>query len=196
MVTYHNADFTEFTPFCKSDWLSTSFKWYFYQFLVCVQYLVPLVIISIAYFITVQSLWNTQTPGNYEQSRDQIILRNKKKVTRMMATVVLLFAICWLPYQSYKFLEIQWPRINNFYYINVVWFGLHWLAMSNSCVNPFIYAIHNEKFQEEFKRRWSTCPCQGRSLGNRSVIAGANLENQVILVALNEVNQYNRQVAV
>ncbi|GFY46699.1 hypothetical protein TNIN_197731 [Trichonephila inaurata madagascariensis] len=28
-------------------------------------------------------------------------------------------------------------------YINVIWFSCHWLAMSNSCYNPFIYAIYN-----------------------------------------------------
>lgn len=27
----------------------------------------------------------------------------------------------------------------SFKFINIVWFCSHWLAMSNSCVNPFIY---------------------------------------------------------
>ena len=26
-------------------------------------------------------------------------------------------------------------------YINILWFCAHWLAMSNSCYNPFIYLI-------------------------------------------------------
>jgi hypothetical protein len=28
-------------------------------------------------------------------------------------------------------------------YINIIWFCCDWLAMSNSCYNPFIYGIYN-----------------------------------------------------
>ena len=28
-------------------------------------------------------------------------------------------------------------------YINIIWFCMHWLAMSNSCYNPFIYLLLN-----------------------------------------------------
>lgn len=34
------------------------------------------------------------------------------------------------------------PARRSYRYINVIWFFSHWLAMSNSCVNPFIYAIY------------------------------------------------------
>ncbi|XP_046666371.1 LOW QUALITY PROTEIN: orexin/Hypocretin receptor type 1-like [Homalodisca vitripennis] len=39
-------------------------------------------------------------------------------------------------------------------YINVIWFCCDWLAMSNSCYNPFIYGIYNVKFFEKFKQRF------------------------------------------
>ncbi len=32
----------------------------------------------------------------------------------------------------------------SFYYINVIFFTCHWLAMSNSCLNPIIYGVYNE----------------------------------------------------
>ena len=39
----------------------------------------------------------------------------------------------------------RWISIINFFfsyrYINVIFFCCHWLAMSNSCYNPFIYGI-------------------------------------------------------
>ena len=178
--TYRSRDKTEIIPFCKSEYLSPTFKWYYYQSLVCTQYIVPLVIICLAYYKTGTHLWKTETPGNNDKYRDAKILRNKKKVTRMMLIVVLMFALCWLPFQSYKFLEIHFPRINDYYYINVIWFCMHWLAMSNSCVNPFIYAILNEKFKEEFKLRWNKklrIFCQ-RS-GNNNEGSSIDIENNV-----------------
>jgi hypothetical protein len=30
-----------------------------------------------------------------------------------------------------------------FEYINILFFLFHWLAMSNSCYNPFIYGIYS-----------------------------------------------------
>lgn len=32
---------------------------------------------------------------------------------------------------------------SRYQYINIIWFCFHWLAMSNSCYNPFIYAIYS-----------------------------------------------------
>ncbi len=119
-----------------------------------VQYVLPLLIISVAYYKTGKHLWSIETPGNNEENRDAVILNNKKKVTKMMVIVVVMFAICWLPYQCYNVLQIYYPNVNKFYYINFIWLWIHWLAMSKSCVNPFIYAILSEKFREEFKRRW------------------------------------------
>ncbi|KAH7982546.1 hypothetical protein HPB52_005586 [Rhipicephalus sanguineus] len=61
----------------------------------------------------------------------------------MMFIVVAIFALCWLPYQTYNILTEIYPEINTYRYINVIWFCCHWLAMSNSCYNPFIYAIYS-----------------------------------------------------
>ncbi|KAH8033980.1 hypothetical protein HPB51_018491 [Rhipicephalus microplus] len=79
------------------------------------------------------------------------------KVTKMMFIVVAIFALCWLPYQTYNILTEIYPEINSYRYINVIWFCCHWLAMSNSCYNPFIYAIYSEKFNAEFQARIRCC---------------------------------------
>ena len=34
-------------------------------------------------------------------------------------------------------------HICSYPYINIIWFCMHWLAMSNSCYNPFIYLLLN-----------------------------------------------------
>ncbi len=47
--------------------------------------------------------------------------------------------------------------VNNFKYINIVWFCSHWLAMSNSAVNPFVYFFCHDKFKKEFQNRFKWC---------------------------------------
>lgn len=61
----------------------------------------------------------------------------------MLIIVVLLFGICWCPLQVYNILQVTWDCVNEYKYINIVWFCSDWLAMSNSCYNPFIYGIYN-----------------------------------------------------
>ena len=45
-----------------------------------VQYFVPLMAISFAYIRIAVVLWGSKTPGAAHDQRDQIVLRNKKKV--------------------------------------------------------------------------------------------------------------------
>ncbi|BFZ05776.1 hypothetical protein BsWGS_08815 [Bradybaena similaris] len=77
----------------------------------------------------------------------------------MMIIVVCLFVLCWLPLQMYNLLATVSPGINEYMYINIIWFSSNWLAMSNSCYNPFIYGLLNEKFKREFSELFSMCPC-------------------------------------
>ena len=91
-------------------------------------------------------LWGSKTPGNASDARDVTLLKNKMKVIKMLVIVVILFGICWLPLQTYNILQATFPQINEFKYINIIWFCCDWLAMSNSCYNPFIYGIYNVKF--------------------------------------------------
>ena len=83
----------------------------------------------------------------------------------MLMVVVALFTLAWLPLQLYDVLNQMVPEINmsvpiiriiqlnpvprgsmlnfRYPYINIIWFCMHWLAMSNSCYNPFIYLLCN-----------------------------------------------------
>ncbi|XP_045119400.1 tachykinin-like peptides receptor 99D [Portunus trituberculatus] len=57
-------------------------------------------------------LWGTTTPGNAEGCRDAHLLKNKKKVIKMLLIVVALFGICWAPLQTYHILQEIYPHIN------------------------------------------------------------------------------------
>ena len=77
-------------------------------------------------------LWWSKTPGQADQLRDDKILRNKKKVAiigyeneddtcvvyilwqvlQMLVLVVIAFAICWAPWQTYFLAAIVHPPVN------------------------------------------------------------------------------------
>ncbi|XP_067647446.1 RYamide receptor-like [Eurosta solidaginis] len=144
-------------PFCMNINLTDEqLKAYRYT-LVVVQYCVPFLVISFVYIQMAVKLWLTETPGNAQDTRDLAWMRNKKKVIKMLIVVVIVFGICWLPLQLYNALYVTIPEINDYHFINIIWFCCDWLAMSNSCYNPFIYGIYNEKFKREFNKRFATC---------------------------------------
>ncbi|KAH8418250.1 hypothetical protein KR222_006791 [Zaprionus bogoriensis] len=147
-------------PFCMNKNLSDEqLKAYRYA-LVFVQYLVPFCVISFVYIQMAVRLWGTRAPGNAQDSRDITLLKNKKKVIKMLIIVVVIFGLCWLPLQLYNILYVTIPEINDYHFISIVWFCCDWLAMSNSCYNPFIYGIYNEKFKREFNKRFAACFCK------------------------------------
>ncbi|KXJ69290.1 substance-K receptor [Aedes albopictus] len=146
-------------PFCQVVNFEESEMLLYRYILTLVQYFVPLCVISFVYIQMALRLWGSKTPGNAQDSRDMTMLKNKKKVIKMLIIVVALFGICWFPLQLYNILHVTWSEVNEYRYINIIWFVCDWLAMSNSCYNPFIYGIYNEKFKREFHKRY---PFRGR----------------------------------
>ncbi|KAL9973913.1 hypothetical protein ACROYT_G020429 [Oculina patagonica] len=78
-------------------------------------------------------------------------LERNTKITKMLVTVVSLYAICLLPNQVvwlwYEFGTAQnWPHFNE-----LLTFG-NIMVYINSCVNPFLYAGMNEEFRKGFSR--------------------------------------------
>ncbi|XP_016964878.1 RYamide receptor [Drosophila biarmipes] len=156
----NNETFNVTRPFCTNKNLSDDQLQSFRYTLVFVQYLVPFCVISFVYIQMAVRLWGTRAPGNAQDSRDITLLKNKKKVIKMLIIVVVIFGLCWLPLQLYNILYVTIPEINDYHFISIVWFCCDWLAMSNSCYNPFIYGIYNEKFKREFNKRFAACFCK------------------------------------
>ncbi|XP_013177839.1 PREDICTED: substance-K receptor-like isoform X1 [Papilio xuthus] len=142
-------------PFCTASEFGSHSLAIYRLLLYVFQYVIPLCVITFAYAHMAMKLWGARAPGNAQETRDANQMKNKKRVIKMLVLVVALFALCWLPLQSYMLLQSFFPSINEYRYINVIFFCFDWLAMSNSCYNPFIYAIYNEKFKKEFKQRFT-----------------------------------------
>ncbi len=67
------------------------------------------------------------------------------KVVKMFFFVVLIFAVCWLPYHVYFLYTYYDTEILKLPIIRDAYLGIYWFAMANSCVNPIIYYWFNAR---------------------------------------------------
>lgn len=65
----------------------------------------------------------------------------------MMIVVVCTFAVCWLPYHVYFLLHQFLPHLFEEPYIQQVYLGIMWLAMSSTMYNPIIYCLLNDRLE-------------------------------------------------
>lgn len=112
-------------------------------------YLLPLSLIGVLYWALLNKLWYGNKPVGHRESTK--MLESKKKVTVLVAGIVIVFAICWFPIQMMLImmrLQIHEITIN---YVALQVFA-HILGYMNSCVNPIVYAFASENFNNSFKR--------------------------------------------
>lgn len=112
-------------------------------------YLFPLILILCLYLSLIIKLWfGTKPHGHKESSK---MLESKKKVTWLVAGIVILFALCWCPIQVMLILmRLKSHKITATYITIQV--CSHILGYVNSCVNPIVYAFASETFLNSFKR--------------------------------------------
>lgn len=114
-------------------------------------YLFPLILIFCLYFGLLNKLWFGSKPQGHKESTK--MLESKKKVTWLVAGIVIVFALCWCPIQVMLILmRLKAYKITPTYVAIQVF--SHTLGYMNSCVNPIVYAFASETFLQSFKRSW------------------------------------------
>ena len=83
----------------------------------------------------------------------------------MMVTVVVIYALCWLPLHTVTLAGDTNPAVWTYRHIQVVWIASHWLAMSNCCYNPFVYFWMSSNFRAAFRRLCGSALCRRRGAG-------------------------------
>ncbi|NXR19624.1 TRFR protein, partial [Cinclus mexicanus] len=87
-------------------------------------------------------------------------LSSRKQVTKMLAVVVALFAVLWLPYRTLVVVNsfVDPPYLNT-------WFLLfcRLCIYLNSAINPIIYNLMSQKFRAAFRKLYK---CQEKSAGH------------------------------
>ncbi|KAG8562551.1 hypothetical protein GDO81_015722 [Engystomops pustulosus] len=97
----------------------------------------------------------TESESNKTNNRNRPkgALSSRKQVTKMLAVVVVLFALLWMPYRTLVLVNsfVENPYLDP-------WFLLFCriCVYANSAINPVIYNLMSQKFRTAFKR---LCKC-------------------------------------
>ncbi|XP_061881963.1 G-protein coupled receptor 83-like [Entelurus aequoreus] len=116
-------------------------------------YMLPLLIITVSYTTVARRLWRHKAIGDATTAQHANQKRRRHRTVAMLLMVVVVFAVCWFPLNCYVVL-LSSQAIHS---SNVLYFCFHWLAMSSTCYNPFIYCCLNPNFRQELRLLLSVC---------------------------------------
>ena len=119
--------------------------------LFCLLYALPLTVIASLYTVIMLTLWRRKAPGQELTSNQENKEKTNRKVLKMLVTVVIVFALSWLP--LYVRMFVMFPKSDRYacglpYEMD---FLTLFLGHANSAVNPYIYVIFNENYRRGFR---------------------------------------------
>lgn len=163
----------EGTPYCSENWKphfdqARSIRVYTIVLFVFL-YAVPLMLITFFYAALMRELWQ----GSTLHSNQTRAFSENKAVLKMVLTVVVIFAISWLPIHVVPFVTFFTTDKNllicgvNPSITFVGWFMGH----ASSAVNPIVYMVFNDNFRREvlnaFRNLYQKCLKRRQAISER-----------------------------
>lgn len=141
---------------CRQSFPDPSNKWGRYLTIVTilVQYFIPLVVITCTYGRIVHKLWIRTHLGVVTENQRLMQIQAKRKSIKLLVAVVVVFAVCWMPLNLYQLLADFHPNPKIFHPDTKTFFVCHWIAISSSCINPFLYCWMNPAFRTAISKRF------------------------------------------
>ncbi|EDO44418.1 predicted protein, partial [Nematostella vectensis] len=113
-------------------------------------YAVPMLTMAVLYAIIVRKLWRRRRIGEVIPSASSKNEVSRKKVIKMLITVIMLFTFSWLPLHVFSFISFFapfCPDTSN----TALYFVSLFLGHGNSAANPYLYALFNQNYRDGFK---------------------------------------------
>ncbi|XP_034033026.1 thyrotropin releasing hormone receptor 2 isoform X2 [Thalassophryne amazonica] len=153
-------------------------------------YVIPLLLAIVLYALIARILYLSPLPNHLDtsattlrrscressesakgsrQSRPKSVLSSRKQVTKMLAVVVILFALLWMPYRTLVLINsfVSTPYLDD-------WFILFCriCIYANSAINPVIYNAMSQKFRSAFRGLYHCQRPEGNQRGLTVVQTG------------------------
>ncbi|CDQ56724.1 neuropeptide Y receptor type 1 [Oncorhynchus mykiss] len=155
-----------FNPFtdhfiCMERWPSEHKRLAYTTFLLLFQYCLPLILILVCYLRIFLRLRRRKYMVERTRDNRQKKAKGSKRINAMLASIVAVFALCWLPLNIFNTV-FDWnhqaiPSCQH----DIIFSACHLTAMASTCVNPIIYGFLNSNFQKELKSTLYRCRCWG-----------------------------------
>ncbi|KHN85494.1 Neuropeptide Y receptor [Toxocara canis] len=124
-------------------------------------FIVPFALISVFYTLIFITVSNHRSLAVDAHIRDE---RVKLRVAHMMLTVIIVFALCWLPLYGiycYFFLSKDHETSTFQFASQVLRPIFQWLSLLSSSLNPLIYIAYSQKYRRAF-HQLLLMPCRRR----------------------------------
>lgn len=135
---------------CTETWPESSMNGSIYSISAfLVQYGLPLAVISVAYICIWNKLKKTSAGRNDRHQR-------RKKTTKMLLTMVVVFAVSWLPFHAFQLAVDIDSTVLSMKDFKLLFTVFHIVAMCSTFVNPILYGWMNNNYRTAFL---SVCKC-------------------------------------
>ncbi|XP_070539852.1 prolactin-releasing peptide receptor-like [Ptychodera flava] len=163
------------TIFCAESWEVSRNRKIYSTFVFILEYALPLFVISTAYYKVWEELQRQVRPGAVSVQKKRQEIMRKKRTNKMLGTVVVCFIALWLPFNTLMIYGDYHQKLSDYYWYDVVYHLCHVIAMSSTCINPFIYGGLDELFHKEFLK---IIHCVVRSSRHSAVVTGKTGTNR------------------
>lgn len=120
-------------------------------------YALPLLEIILFYVAIIYKVWMRKIPGQVTTANQQLELKAKQNVLKMLIIAVLTFALFWLPTKVNILIGVysnaQCLQNPTFHFLSL------FFACINCAVNPLIYLTFSRDFRKSFKAIFHCLPC-------------------------------------
>ena len=121
-------------------------------------YALPLLEIIVFYSAIIYKIWMRKIPGQTTTANQQLEMKAKKNVLKMLIIAVLTFALLWLPSRLIMLIS-TFDSLSCFRTPTLRFMG-NFLAYLNCAINPFIYIIFSQDYRKAYKALFDCVPCR------------------------------------
>lgn len=153
--------------YCAEKWPTDHIRKAFGAITTIMQFVIPFIVMAFCYTCVSIKLNNRlkSRPGSKNSKKEDAERERKKRTNRMLISMVAIFGLSWLPLNLINISSDFYSLAEDWRYYMVLFFVAHFIAMSSTCYNPFLYAWLNENFRKEFKQ---ILPCLGALVTKKS----------------------------
>ena len=122
-------------------------------------YASPLAIISFFYTAVIYKTWFRITPGSRLGRKTGYNQLWKRRLLKMLVTIIVIFALCWLPMHVRSFLYFFRKENYPCGLPQSLDFIGYFMAHANAALNPCVYFLFNRKYWNELWYGALCMPC-------------------------------------